>query len=327
MKYTVFAALLAIFAASSPRAGEAQPTPGAPVDRLVSTKWLDDNIIRPEIVLVDVRPRETFEQGHIPGASWLDEARLVQRDGAAAVILPADEFKRLVESVGIGAGAHVIAIDDVGGRGAARLWWALGYYGFDDVSLLDGGYEKWCVEGRAQTSEYPFHRNAVFTPTARPERVATADAVRDWKKTHPAGVVIDARSSGEYEGRVLKFRRGGHVPGAINLAWDGAFDVHDDFRAFKSVPALQTWLTKSGISKDSQAVIYCLDGRRAVHLAFSMALAGLGTESVYLGSWLEWSGRSDLPVEAPKSPGGAPAKAAPGPTTPQAPPAARPKKP
>src|SRR5882724_6067139 len=148
MKYTVFAALLAIFAASSPRAGEAQPTPGAPVDRLVSTKWLDDNIIRPEIVLVDVRPRETFEQGHIPGASWLDEARLVQRDGAAAVILPADEFKRLVESVGIGAGAHVIAIDDVGGRGAARLWWALGYYGFDDVSLLDGGYEKWCVEGR-----------------------------------------------------------------------------------------------------------------------------------------------------------------------------------
>ncbi|MBI3449110.1 MAG: sulfurtransferase [Acidobacteria bacterium] len=327
MRYTVIAALLAVLGASSPGAAEAPPAPGSTGDRIVSTKWLDDNIIRPEILIVDVRPREIFDQGHIPGAYWLDEGQMVRRDGAAAAPLPAAEFKTLMESVGIGAGVHVIAVDDIGGKLATRLWWALGYYGFDDVSLLDGGYDKWRTEGRAMTSDYPFHRDAVFTPKPRPERVATAEAVRDWKKTHPAGLVVDARSAGEYDGTVLKFRRGGHVPGAINVNWDGAFDVKDDFRVFRSAPALQSWLTKSGITKDSQAVVYCLDGRRATHLLFSMEVAGLGTGAVYLGSWLEWSGRSDLPVEAAKSQSVAPVRPVPGPTAPQEPPPAHPKKP
>src|SRR5262249_45917069 len=127
---------------------------------LVETAWLDENIIRPEMVIVDLRTRENFEQGHIPGACHLDESRLLKREGSSLSLPSPDEIKEIMESVGVGEGAQVIAVDDFGGTAAARLWWTLGYNGFDDVSLLNGGYEKWQTEGRATTFDQPYPRKA-----------------------------------------------------------------------------------------------------------------------------------------------------------------------
>ena len=49
---------------------------------------------------------------------------------------------------GIGDGTTVIAVDHGGGQFATRLWWALRYYGHDDVAVLDGGWNRWVDEGR-----------------------------------------------------------------------------------------------------------------------------------------------------------------------------------
>jgi len=267
---------------------------------LVETAWLDENIIRPEVVVVDLRSRDTFDQGHIPGAFQLDENSLVRKDGLVPSVVSPEEFKALVEAAGIGDGSHVIAVDEMGGKAAARLWWTLGYYGFDNVSLLDGGYDKWQAEGRASTVEYPFHRAATFTPHVRPERLATADQVRDWKKTSPSGVVVDVRSTQEYEGKLLvRMKRRGHIPGAVNVPWDEVFTQKNDSRVMKSQAEITALLSKAGISKETPAVIYCMDGRRASHMLFSMALVGLGGAN-FVGSWAAWSARSDLPIEAPK---------------------------
>src|SRR6267142_7159657 len=123
-------------------AEETKPASYAHPELLVETAWLDENIIRPELVLLDLRARDVYDQGHIPGSYWLDDNRLVKHDGPVPTPPPPDEFEALMESVGIGEGVRVIAVDDIGGRSAARLWWTLGYYGFDNVSVLNGGYAK-----------------------------------------------------------------------------------------------------------------------------------------------------------------------------------------
>lgn len=310
MRGLLTAGLLALALAPA-SAAESRPSGYAHPELLVETAWLDENIIRPDILVVDLRARELFDQGHIPGSYSLDDNRLVKREGTVPSVIPADELKELVETIGIGDAVHVIALDDTGGRAAARLWWTLGYYGFDNVSILNGGYARWAAEGRAITGDYAFHRAAVFTPRARPERAASADAVRDWKKGRPSGLIVDARSPGEFEGKIFKTKRSGHIPGAVNLPWDGALKVQDDFKLFKPATDLLDLLGKAGITRESQVVAYCLDGRRATHLLFTMALVGIGGAN-YVGSWAEWNARQDLPVEAPnKTPDSARAPAPP----------------
>jgi thiosulfate/3-mercaptopyruvate sulfurtransferase len=269
-------------------------------DLLVETEWLDVNMIRPEVVVVDLRPQETYNQSHIPNSVWLEDGKLFQREGSQQHVVSADAFKSLMEAAGVDDGSHVVAVDDSGGRSASRLWWILGYYGFDHVSILNGGFSKWETEGRALTVEYPFHRQVKFTPKPRPERIATADQVKAWK-SKPGGVVLDARTVFEFSGRAQRSKRAGHIPGAVNVPWDEDLHQVDGLRVFKPAPELLALYNKAGVTSESPVVAYCQDGSRASHLLFTMALIGLNPAGAdYVGSWAEWGSRNDLPIEGLK---------------------------
>ena len=41
----------------------------------------------------------------------------------------------------------MVAYDEAGEGGAARLWWLLRHFGHDDVAVLDGGLAAWREEG------------------------------------------------------------------------------------------------------------------------------------------------------------------------------------
>jgi thiosulfate/3-mercaptopyruvate sulfurtransferase len=271
---------------------------------LVETAWLDENVILPELVVLDLRQRETFEQNHIPGSKWLDANGLITREGATASVIPVDAFKELMESLGVGDGSRVVAVDDVGGPQATRLWWTLGYYGFDSVSVLNGGFTKWEMEGRAVTVEMAPYlpMKVTFTPKPRPERSATAEQVKAWL-SKPQAVVLDVRATPEYTGKRSRTKRGGHIPGARNLPWDACFTEQDGLRVFRSASELQEALKKSGISPGTSVVAYDHDGRRSTQILFTMALVGLSADGVdYTGGWVDWSNRSDFPVEATEKP-------------------------
>jgi thiosulfate/3-mercaptopyruvate sulfurtransferase len=273
---------------------------------LVETSWLDEHIVDPDVVIVDLRPFEQYSQGHIPGAFHLDDEKLVKRDGAPPYVPSAAEFKAVMESIGVDSASRVIAVDDVGGKSASRLWWALGYFGHDRVSLLNGGHAKWEGEGRAVTIDPPFARQASFEPRPREDRAASAEQVRDFKKKNPAGVLLDARSTGEFTGEKKRSRRGGHIPGAVNIPWESNLTQKDGFHVFKPADQLAGAFTKAGIGKDTPVVSYCQEGRRATHHLFALALIGYRDDGAnYVGSWGEWGNRDDLPAEAEKGPAAA----------------------
>ena len=94
------------------------------------------------VVLVDVRPRPAYEQGHLPGAVHLDpetDLSAIGPDPAVGGRHPLPDDAMLAEAfvrVGIDSTSFVLALDD-GTGWAARCWWLLRHLGHDAAGTLD----------------------------------------------------------------------------------------------------------------------------------------------------------------------------------------------
>ncbi len=73
-----------------------------------------------------------------------------------------------MEAVGIGDRTYVVAYAETDHSGAARLWWALRFYGHNQVAVLNGGWTKWVAEG---PFKYRFFRavRQQFAPVLSPD--------------------------------------------------------------------------------------------------------------------------------------------------------------
>jgi thiosulfate/3-mercaptopyruvate sulfurtransferase len=103
---------------------------------------------------------------------------------------------------------------------AARLWWALGYYGHSKCKVLNGGFKKWFAEGRQVTTELRHVERGQFkVQDIRNEACATRIDLEAAIGSGDA-VIWDVRSEGEHTGRDPRAnKRGGHIPGAVHLEW------------------------------------------------------------------------------------------------------------
>ena len=65
-----------------------------------------------------------------------------------------------------------------GAYGAARLWWALRYYGHEQVKLLNGGLTQWIAQEKPLETEAPQVEPAVFHANTQANWLATIDQVK-----------------------------------------------------------------------------------------------------------------------------------------------------
>src|SRR5947209_16829313 len=153
---------------------------------LIEPSWLAAHLHDGDVRVVDARwrgdgtGRELYRQGHLPGALHLDWQRdLSWTDGRGVgyLLLPPEAFAAVMEAVGIGDQTRVVTYAETDHSGAARLWWALRYYGHDQVAVLNGGWTRWIAEGWPISTEVPQPFPARFTPRPRPHLLAMASEI------------------------------------------------------------------------------------------------------------------------------------------------------
>jgi thiosulfate/3-mercaptopyruvate sulfurtransferase len=88
--------------------------------------------------------------------------------------------------------------------------------------------------------------------------------------------------------------RSGHIPGSANLPYTDLLNADGTFRPITEVTA---HFGKAGVDGSRPVVTSCGSGVTACILTLGLRLAGLPEGAVYDGSWTEWGGRSDTPVE------------------------------
>ncbi|QYJ06716.1 sulfurtransferase [Qipengyuania flava] len=272
------------------------------MDSLVSTQWLADTLGAEDLVVLDATlhlpdsPRNApaeFDEGHIPGARFLDLASFVDAGSAVPKAVPnARQFADRMGQMGVAPGSRVVLYDDSAIRSAARAWFLFTLYGFESVAILDGGLAKWKAEGRALESGV-----AGSAPTAFPEPEARASVRRKAdmlaNSASQGEQVVDARDAARFAGEEGSGSEG-HIPGARNVPFAALFAEDGTYRSPKAIAGT---FAAAGVDLSVPIVTACNSGMTACVLAFALHRAGVPDAAVYDGSWLEWGSDPETPKE------------------------------
>jgi thiosulfate/3-mercaptopyruvate sulfurtransferase len=159
--------------------------------------------------------------------------------------------------------------------------------------VLDGGWNRWRDEERPVETGDVTPPRATFHPRARPERRATADPVLA-RLGEPGLQLIDARDAAQFTGAKRRGPRGGHIPGALNLAREVFFA---EGGGFLPLDEIRKRVEAHGVRADRPTVAYCNGGVAATVVLFNLFRLGHPNLTNYDGSWNEWGPRTDLPTE------------------------------
>jgi thiosulfate/3-mercaptopyruvate sulfurtransferase len=274
---------------------------------LVTTEWLAAELGKPDLAVFDATmylPNENknghaeFQRAHIPGARYFDIDLIADPDTDLPHMVPTPgRFAKLIGALGVSNTSRVVFYDQKGLASAARGWWLMGLFGHDNAVVLDGGLPKWLREGRPSESGNPPAPPAVaYRPDYRAAKLrGIGDVLRN--VTMQAELVLDARAAGRFTGESPEPRAGmrsGHIPGSASLPYTDLLNADGTFR---SVDEVRTRLARAGVVGARPVVTSCGSGVTACILTLGMRIAGLPDGAVYDGSWTEWGGRSDTPVE------------------------------
>ena len=238
-----------------------EPGPG----RLVSVRWLKENIARPDLVVIDASPAPVHRKQHIPGAVVSGLFTFGTKD------VPIAQIEARLRGWGVSPGQRIVVYDAGGTYMATRLFWDLVHHGVpaESVSILDGGLSKWVADGGAVTQD--------ATPPPRPGTISLTALNPSVRVRLPeflaatadprANVMLEALEPSYYFGGAAFFNRGGHVPNATLMPSD---DFYNPDKTFKSAPEIQRMLDHLGIQPGQQVLTYCGGGGAAAVPFFAL---------------------------------------------------------
>ncbi|MBI3371220.1 MAG: sulfurtransferase [Betaproteobacteria bacterium] len=252
----------------------------------------------PETPLVlDTRKPESYARGHIPGAVNLSTYECFVKSTRPADLA---EFRSAMAAFYGAAGAErerpIVVYEDGTGMRAARELWILEYLGHPNARMLHGGLKAWLACGGRRTTVIPVLPAADFEPMPREHMVIAAEELLE-QALLGSVTPLDVRDATEFAGTdtTACCTRRGHIPRAVWLEWTELLDAATG--KFKAAEAIRQLLAARGVNAGAELAPYCHRGARSANTYYALRYAGFASVRNYIGSFHEWSARSELPIE------------------------------
>ncbi len=267
---------------------------------IVSTDWLEDNMDDPDVVIVDVRDKEEYEEGHIPNSisapagAWASS----EKEGLILPLPEAEELSGIISSFGINGDSKVVVVtkttDSFSLADAMKVADTLLYGGIEDVAILNGGCTKWESEGKSISKEVVEPESGDYQAEADEKMYVTKEDVRE---AIGETTIIDARTPEAYFGAIQEpfTERPGHIPTAQCLPTPWIWTEEGTFKDGEELEELASGTV--GEDKSEEVIIYCGASPFATSWRYVLReMRGYENIKVYNGSAQEWTMDSDLPL-------------------------------
>lgn len=290
---------------------------------LVDTDWLEQHLDDPNIRIFDctvnnaMNPdpvrgkthpfvfetdRANYNEKHIPGAGYIDVlGDLSDPLSDLPMMAPSgQQFAAAMESYGISSDSFIstdslVVLYSTPGQWAARAWWLLRSFGFNNAVILSGGLPKWIAEGRPVSSEACTYERGKFKAKARPGTFVSKDDVLsaiDDVETLIINSLPAMMHTGEGGG---VFGRKGHISGSVNVPFGALHDPDTD--AYLSADKLKSIFDEVDAGDAERIILYCGAGIGSANDAFALTMLGYENVAVYDASLSEWGNDESLPME------------------------------
>lgn len=256
------------------------------------------------VVLADVRwtlnglpGRSEYEDGHLPGAVWVDLETELTTHGPRGGRHPLPQpsvFQAAMRRAAVSARVPVVAYDGATSLAAARLWWLLTDAGHEDVRVLDGGFAAWQAAGQpveAGPGRAPVPGDFV----AQSRRRTVVDAAGVAALDVELRPLIDVRAADRYAGENETIDPvAGHIPGALSRPSTDNLTEAGRFRPAAEIAARFADVV-------GEPVLYCGSGITASHTLLALESVGR-SGTIYPGSWSDWITDPDRPRRTGSTP-------------------------
>ena len=245
--------------------------------KLVDAEYLLKTRDNENVVVIDARGG-MLEEGSLmydkaTVVDWTDISLLGEFGGEElGKLLSKDNYQEIFNILGIKENTEVLVygftMPNQGFGDEARVVYTFNYAGFDNVKIIDGGFDK--------VEQLGFNKN--YNPET--DRINVSNIVREEAQDNEKAIftdellsfvnsadvqIIDTRLEAEYNGRVIYGEnKAGHIPGSISVPFNSLVD-EDGF--IKSREALEEYFVSKGLDKNKLQITYCTTGVRASYVA------------------------------------------------------------
>lgn len=242
---------------------------------IVSRDYVLQRVGSPDIVILDSRGAESFNDGHIPGSLNLPNAQLLV-DGA---LRPAGELLAELAAIGVTPDKEIITTCGNGGAASHQLA-LLRNLGFTKIALYDGSWNDWISDPAAprEVIAANYHFSSDFNDeNSLGPTFLSADDVKA-ALADPDSVVVDIRDQS-------LFNFSEHIKGSVNVPWTATLGENG---GLLDRDALTAVFAEAGVTPDKRVVIFSTGGLQTSHAFTVLSLLGFENVDVYSGGWDDW---------------------------------------
>lgn len=270
-------------------------------EAFITPNELKNSLEDKNLVIIDVADPAIYKASHIKGAINSNVNKFINQDPQNLYLLmnSTEVIQKELRELGINEDSKVVIYSHNTNKGilnSSYLAFILLYCGFEDLTILDGGYMAWVFEHERLTSSISPDSKDEGNILVKPQEHLLVSL--DMLQSNLSSVkILDARSPQMYYGveRSNKVSSIGHISHASSSYYKDKFLKDTTLRTQQELDEI--YIYGHEIKKNDEVIVYG-DNVFTASMEFYILYKHMGFKNtkLYEASLLEWGNALDLPI-------------------------------